>query len=120
MCIIMFDNVCRMLLSFWDMLFQCICMDGTPCLYRYVFMSCAMNAYLTLIFSGIAIQSFCNVMRQDVAFCIFLCAIKYAKERRIIHYILLCALAFCFHKSAIILFESCLLSDFLKLIANVE
>lgn len=59
--------------------------------------------YLTLIFSGIAIQSFCNVMRQDIAFCIFLCAIKYAKERRIIPYILLCALAFCFHKSAIIL-----------------
>lgn len=59
--------------------------------------------YLTLIFSGIAIQSFCNVMRQDIAFCIFLIAIKYAIEHRIIPYILFCLLAFCFHKSAVVL-----------------
>ena len=59
--------------------------------------------YLTLIFTGIAIQGFCNVMRQEVAFCIFLWALKYAKEHRLIPYLLLCGLAICFHKSAIIL-----------------
>ena len=46
MCIVIFNNAYRMLLSFWDMLFQCICMDWTSCLYSYAFMSCAMNSYL--------------------------------------------------------------------------
>jgi hypothetical protein len=59
--------------------------------------------YLTFIFTGIAVQSFCNVIRQDIAFCIFLWAIKYVKEHRLIPYVLLCGLAICFHKSAIIL-----------------
>ena len=59
--------------------------------------------YLTFIFTGIAIQGFCNVMRQDVAFCIFLYALTFAKDRRLLVYIILCLLAFCFHKSAIIL-----------------
>ncbi len=60
--------------------------------------------YLTLIFTGVAVQGFCNVMRQDVAFCIFLYALKYVKERRLLPYLLFCGLAFCFHKSAVVLF----------------
>lgn len=63
--------------------------------------------YLAFILSGIAIQGFCNVMRQDVAFCIFLFALRYAKSDEIIKYFLLCALAVCFHKSAFILFPLC-------------
>ena len=63
--------------------------------------------YLAFILSGIAIQGFCNVMRQDVAFCIFLYALKYVKRDKIIKYFLLCALAVCFHKSALILFPLC-------------
>lgn len=65
--------------------------------------------YLTFILSGIAIQGFCNVIRQDVAFCIFLYALKYAKRDEFIKYLLLCALAVCFHKSAVILFPVCLI-----------
>lgn len=60
--------------------------------------------YLAFILSGIAIHGFCNVIRQDIAFCIFLYALKYAKEHRLIPYFLLCGLAMCFHKSAFILF----------------
>ncbi|MBQ8386444.1 MAG: EpsG family protein [Paludibacteraceae bacterium] len=65
--------------------------------------------YLAFILSGIAIQGFCNVMRQDIAFCIFLYALKYVKKDKIIKYFLLCALALCFHKSAVILFPICFL-----------
>lgn len=65
--------------------------------------------YLAFILSGIAIQGFCNVVRQDVAFCIFLFALRYAKRDEIIKYFLLCALALCFHKSALILFPVCLI-----------
>lgn len=60
--------------------------------------------YLVFILSGIAIQGFCNVMRQDIAFCIFLYALTFAKDHRLIPYLLLCTLAACFHKSAIIVF----------------
>jgi len=60
--------------------------------------------YLAFILSGIAIQGFCNVIRQDIAFCIFLYALTFAKEHRLIPYLLLCTLATCFHKSAIIVF----------------
>ena len=59
--------------------------------------------YLAFIFSGIAIFGFCNVIRQDIAFCIFLYALKFVRDRKFVHYVLFCALAFCFHKSAIIL-----------------
>ena len=59
--------------------------------------------YLAFIFSGIAIFGFCNVMRQNIAFCIFLYALKFVRDRKFIHYVLFYALAFCFHKSVIIL-----------------
>lgn len=65
--------------------------------------------YLTFIFSGIAISGFTNVIRQDIAFCFFLWALKFAKERRLLPYVLLCVCAFCFHKSAIIIFPCYLL-----------
>lgn len=59
--------------------------------------------YLAFILSGIAIQGFCNLLRQDLAFCIFLIALKYASQRKTLQYILICLLATCFHYSAFIL-----------------
>lgn len=65
--------------------------------------------YLTFMLSGIAIYGFTNVIRQDIAFCFFLCAIKFAKNQRIVPYLLLCSCALCFHKSALIIFPCYLL-----------
>lgn len=59
--------------------------------------------YLAFILSGIAIQGFCNLLRQDIAFCIFLIALKSSTKHKFLHYIFICAIAVCFHKSALIL-----------------
>ncbi len=59
--------------------------------------------YLAFIISGVAVQGFCNLLRQDLAFCVFLIALKYASQRKTLWYILICILATCFHNSAFIL-----------------
>lgn len=57
-----------------------------------------------LIFTGIAMMSFMNNIRQTIALSIFIYAIRYIVERKALNYYLLCLLAVLFHKSAIILF----------------
>lgn len=60
--------------------------------------------YLTLIFSGIAMLSYMNIMRQIIAACIFLFSLRYIRDNQPIRYWLCCLLALTFHKSAILLF----------------
>lgn len=84
-----------------------VCLAAIQIIFLYLALkedhSVLPYVYLAFIFSGIAIFGFCNVIRQDIAFCIFLYALKFVRDRKFIHYLLFCALAFCFHKSAIIL-----------------
>lgn len=58
---------------------------------------------LTLIFTGLAMVSFMNGIRQNIAFCIFIFAIRYIESKSFFKYLLLIALATLFHKSAVIL-----------------
>lgn len=60
--------------------------------------------YLMLIFSGICMLGFMNIMRQMVATCIFLYSLQYIRDNKVMPYWACCILAFLFHKSAIILF----------------
>lgn len=65
--------------------------------------------YITLILTGIATQGFCNVIRQNIAFCFFLYAIKFIANKKFVPYFLFCLLACCFHKISVILFPIYLL-----------
>lgn len=58
---------------------------------------------LTLIFTGLAMVSFMNGIRQCIAFCIFIFAIRYIEKKSFIKYLFFIALAASFHKSAVIL-----------------
>jgi hypothetical protein len=60
--------------------------------------------YLTLICTGVCMLSFMNIMRQMVAFGIFLFSLKYICDNKLLKYWICCLLAIAFHKSAIILF----------------
>lgn len=57
----------------------------------------------SLIFTGIAMAGYMNNIRQTIALCIFAFAVHYISNRRFLLYILFIALAFLFHKSAVIL-----------------
>ncbi len=61
-------------------------------------------AYMTLILTGVCMLTFMNIMRQIVAFCIFLFSIQYICNNKLLKYWICCLLALSFHKSAIILF----------------
>lgn len=58
--------------------------------------------YLAFFLTGIAIQGFCNVMRHNIAFVIFLYATRYIRSHKVLPYILLCILASSFHKASLI------------------
>ncbi len=58
---------------------------------------------LVLIFTGVAMTNFMNVIRQNIAFCIFIYAIRFIEKRSFIKYLLFTILAFTFHRSAVIL-----------------
>lgn len=60
--------------------------------------------YAVLIFSGLCMYSFMNIIRHEIAFCIFLFSIKYIRDNKLLKYLICCLLALTFHKSAILLF----------------
>ena len=59
--------------------------------------------YLTLILTGTAIITFTNIIRQEIALCFFLYAMKYLTNKNLRMYFIFWLLAFSFHKSAIII-----------------
>lgn len=60
--------------------------------------------YATLIFTGICMYSFMNILRHEIAFCIFLYSLQFIRDNKLIKYWICCLLAFSFHHSAILLF----------------
>lgn len=60
--------------------------------------------YLTLIFTGICMTGYMNIIRQMIAACVFLYSLRYIRDNQLVKYWICCLLAFTFHKSAIILF----------------
>ena len=60
--------------------------------------------YLFFIILGVGIQSYNNIIRQAIAFSIFVVAIDSIVEKRMIKYLILITLATFFHKSAILLY----------------
>ncbi len=60
--------------------------------------------YLLFIILGVGIQSYNNIIRQAIAFSIFVVAIDSIVEKRMIKYLILITLATFFHKSAILLY----------------
>ena len=60
--------------------------------------------YLFFIILGVGIQSYNNIIRQAIAFSIFVVAIDSIVEKRMIKYLILITPATFFHKSAILLY----------------
>ncbi len=60
--------------------------------------------YITLIFTGICMSSYMNIIRQIIAACLFLYSIRYIRDNKLIKYWLCCLLALTLHHSALILF----------------
>lgn len=60
--------------------------------------------YAAFILTGFCMYNFMNILRHDVAFCIFIYSLKYIKDNKLIPYLLCCVLALSFHHSALILF----------------
>jgi len=60
--------------------------------------------YLVLLLSGVCMLGFMNIMRQMLSACIFLYALQYIRDDKVMPYWACCILAFLFHKSALILF----------------
>ena len=58
---------------------------------------------LALFFTGIGISGFNNIIRQSIAFCIFLYALTLIEKKKLLSYYVCVLLAFSFHFSAIIL-----------------
>ena len=59
---------------------------------------------LALFLTGIGISGFNNIIRQAIAFCIFVYSLTFIERKKILGYCLCILLAFSFHFSAIILF----------------
>jgi len=55
------------------------------------------------LFSGGYYLSWMNGIRQDIAACIFIFAVKFIDQKKFVSFLVCCSLAFLFHKSAIIL-----------------
>lgn len=60
--------------------------------------------YLTLILTGFCVFFFMNILRHEIAFCIFMCAVKYIRDNKLLKYWICCLLALAFHHSALLLF----------------
>lgn len=60
--------------------------------------------YATLILTGFCMYSFMNILRHEIAFCIFLYSLQYIRDNKMLKYWICCLLALSFHQSAIILF----------------
>ena len=60
--------------------------------------------YATLILTGFCMFSFMNILRHEIAFCIFLYSLQYIRDNKLFKYWICCVLALSFHQSAIILF----------------
>lgn len=56
-----------------------------------------------VLFAGQYCFLWMNVMRQDIAACIFIYAVRYIDEKKFWRYLLWCVIAFLIHKTAIIL-----------------
>ena len=60
--------------------------------------------YATLILTGFCMYSFMNILRHEVAFCIFLFSLQYIRDNKPIKYWICCLLALSFHHSALLIF----------------
>lgn len=59
--------------------------------------------YLTFILSGIALFGYTNILRQAIAFGFFTVGLKYIPDKKIIPYLIICALATSFHISSLMM-----------------
>ena len=59
--------------------------------------------YFAFVFSAVAIFNFTNVVRQEIAFCIFLYSIPFMRDNKFLKYFICCIAAIFMHKSAIML-----------------
>lgn len=60
--------------------------------------------YATFILTGFCVANFMNILRHEIAFCIFLYSLKYIRSKQLIRYWICCFLALAFHHSALLLF----------------
>lgn len=60
--------------------------------------------YATLLLTGICVYSFMNILRHEIAFCIFIYSLKYIKDNKLTKYWICCLFALTFHHSAVLLF----------------
>lgn len=83
------------ILSFLQVLFIYLAFKNRKLVLAY--------SILALFFTGIGISGFNNIVRQAVAFCIFVYSLTYIEKRQLLNYCICILLAFSFHLSAIIL-----------------
>lgn len=74
--------------------------------------------YITLICTGFCVYQFENILRHEIAFCIFLFSLKYIRDNKLIKYWICCFLALAFHHSALILFPLYFIWIYRKSILN--
>ena len=63
-----------------------------------------MYLYATLILTGFCMYSFMNIMRHEMAFCVFLFSLQFIRDNKLAKYWLCALLALSFHHSALIIF----------------
>lgn len=83
------------ILSFLQVLFIYLAFKNRKLVLAY--------SILALFFTGIGISGFNNIIRQAVAFCIFVYALTLIERKKLLGYCMCMLLAFSFHLSAIIL-----------------
>ena len=83
------------ILSFIEILFIYLAFKDRKVILAY--------SILALFFTGIGISGFNNIIRQAIAFCIFVYALTLIEKKQLIGYCMCILLAFSFHFSAIIL-----------------
>jgi len=81
-------------LSFLQIFFIYLSFKNTPQILLYI---------IFILFTGRYYMDWMNLIRQSIAFCIFVYSIKYIKENKFKYYLTYISIAFLFHKSAIIL-----------------
>ena len=59
--------------------------------------------YATLILTGFCMHSLMNILRHEMAFCIFLYSLKYIQNRQFFKYLICCLFALSFHRSALLI-----------------
>lgn len=83
------------ILSFLQILFIYLAFKNRKVILAY--------SVLALFLTGIGVSGFNNIIRQAIAFCIFIYSLTLIEKKQLLYYFLCILLAFSFHLSAIIL-----------------